>query len=79
MSPNMGWVFKIDDILYIKKHKHKNDKKKKCILPIQVPNSQHPRIEVDDRYSNPRLSSWNKSKLIHNPTNKNKHKSHITI
>jgi hypothetical protein len=28
MSSNMGWVFKIDDILYIKKHKHKNDKKK---------------------------------------------------
>ena len=50
-------MFKIDDILYIKKHKHKNDKKKECILPIQVPNSQHPRIEVDDRYSNPRLSS----------------------
>lgn len=82
MSPNIGWVFKIDDIVYIKNTNIKMTKKeeeRECILLIQVPNSQHTRIEVDDGYSNPRLSSWNKSQLIHNPTNKNKHKSHITI
>jgi protein-tyrosine phosphatase len=55
-----SWVLKIDDNLYITTNTSKHENGKNMYLPIQIPDSQNPRIEAKNDLYDPRLSFQNK-------------------
>lgn len=64
----LGWVLEIDDGSFIITNTNKHDNNKNVYSSVQILDSQHPMIGVDQGSSNPRLNCWSKWQQIYNTT-----------